>query len=327
MCSACLSFRDARSLDGWSSTDRARRAPWPGQSPHLRGSAVFDCETTGTDPEGDEIVSFALCSSTRIATRPAGSDEWSLPPPDPGRASRPRIRTPTLPTLRPSPSWQGGCSSVWAVAFVAHDASFDLTMLRAALRTAGLEYRPPQLPARSTPSACSSRSPRSTARSDLLTSARPPRRRTRRDARHRSNGGPREGAPRPRSRAGIGATRPRCLHAPANPRQYAPGLPSHRSAASSPWLASPASPVPTAAPTAGRSASSPSASPASTGLTASPANRCRTSAANSSADHRERPAGSLERSLASTSWRTCQERPTPGWRSEGERGGFRAGRD
>ena len=44
----------------------------------------------------------------------------------------------------------------------ADNASFDLTMLRTALRTAGVEYRPPALPARSTPSVYSSRSPRST---------------------------------------------------------------------------------------------------------------------------------------------------------------------
>ena len=114
--------------------------------PTSAGYAVFDCETTGTDPERDEIVSFAL-----VLLDPDGNETGrsgslirpSCPIPEEASAIH-GIRdadvadAPTLAELAGRLLERLG-----GRIFVAHNASFDLAMLHAALRTAGLEYRPP----------------------------------------------------------------------------------------------------------------------------------------------------------------------------------------
>ena len=168
--------------------------------PTSPGYAVFDCETTGTDPKRDEIVSFAL-----VLLDPDGNETLrfgSLIRPSCARSPKRHPRstgfgTPTLPTLRSSPNWRRQLlERLDGRVFVAHNASFDLTMLRSAFRTAGVEYRPPRscLHARRLPRTRTAR-PAAPARSDLLAGGHPARRRTPCNARRRSDSSPREGAP------------------------------------------------------------------------------------------------------------------------------------
>ena len=109
------------------------------------GYAVFDCETTGTSTADDEIVSLAL-----IRVDPDGAET---------------ARTTTL--VRPSRSIPAEATAVHGIAdedvasapsfaeiavellrllegavFVAHNASFDLGMLRHAFAREGIEYSP-----------------------------------------------------------------------------------------------------------------------------------------------------------------------------------------
>ncbi|HSS73925.1 MAG TPA: 3'-5' exonuclease [Gaiellaceae bacterium] len=117
-----------------------------GNIPTSAGYAVFDCETTGTDPERDEIVSFAL-----VLLDPDGNETGRF-----GSVVRPSCAIPEeasaihgirdadvadAPTLAELAGQL--LERLDGRVFVAHNASFDLTMLRCALRTAGLEYRPP----------------------------------------------------------------------------------------------------------------------------------------------------------------------------------------
>jgi DNA polymerase III epsilon subunit family exonuclease len=107
--------------------------------------AVFDCETTGTNPSVDEIVSFAA-----LRLRPDGLEEVGLarlvrpvrpiPPAatavhgisDADVASAPRFAEIALELLE----------LLAGAVFVAHNADFDLAMVRRAFSTAGIDYRP-----------------------------------------------------------------------------------------------------------------------------------------------------------------------------------------
>ena len=110
------------------------------------GYAVFDCETTGTDPEQDEIVSLAL-----VLLGPDGKETGrfgslvrpSCPIPDEvsaihGISDADVANAPTFADLA-----RRLLELLDGRVFVAHNASFDLPMLRSALRTAGLDYSPP----------------------------------------------------------------------------------------------------------------------------------------------------------------------------------------
>ena len=107
--------------------------------------AVFDCETTGTDPAVDEIVSLAvlrLDSDGRETDRRA----WLVRPSrsipagasavhgigDEDVASAPAFGEIAAELLR---LLEGGV-------FVAHNADFDLAMLRHAFAREGVDYRP-----------------------------------------------------------------------------------------------------------------------------------------------------------------------------------------
>ena len=117
-----------------------------GEVPTSAGYAVFDCETTGTDPECDEIVSLAL-----VLLDPNGNEISRF-----GSLVRPSRRIPeeasAIHGIRdadvanaPTVAELAGklLELLGGRVFVAHNASFDLTMLRAALRSVGIEYRPP----------------------------------------------------------------------------------------------------------------------------------------------------------------------------------------
>jgi DNA polymerase III epsilon subunit family exonuclease len=109
------------------------------------GYAVFDCETTGTSPGRDEIVSLALVrldgdgvEVARLATlvRP----EQPIPPEatavngvsDADVAAAPRFAEVAAAVVR----------QLEGAVFVAHNAPFDLAMLRHALAGCGIDYRP-----------------------------------------------------------------------------------------------------------------------------------------------------------------------------------------
>ena len=109
------------------------------------GYAVFDCETAGTTLGLDEIVSFAVIrldadgvETARFATlvrpsRPIPAEATRVHGiSDEDVASAPRFVeiTPELLEL------------LDGAIFVAHNAPFDLGMLRHAFRAAGIEYRP-----------------------------------------------------------------------------------------------------------------------------------------------------------------------------------------
>ena len=199
-----------------------------GDVPTSPGYAVFDCETTGTDPERDEIVSLALVlldPDGKKTVRFGSLIRPSRPIPEEASAIH-RIRDADVADAPTFAELAGQLIVLLGSrVFVAHNASFDLAML--ALGSPDCRSRVPPtrscLHARRLPRTRTAR-PGAPARSDLRAARHPARRRTRRDARRRSNGSPRQRAPRPRSRAGIGTTRPRCLHATANPRRYPPGL-------------------------------------------------------------------------------------------------------
>ena len=109
------------------------------------GYVVFDCETTGTDPRSDEIVSFALLRLDEFGAEVAertGLVKPSRPIPleatavheidDADVATAPRFDqiAPELLALLAD------------AVFVAHNAAFDLRMLQQELARAGAGYAP-----------------------------------------------------------------------------------------------------------------------------------------------------------------------------------------
>jgi DNA polymerase III epsilon subunit family exonuclease len=109
------------------------------------GYAVFDCETTGTDPDRDEIVSFAVVLLDRegVETGRFGSlVRPSCPIPEDataihGISDADVAAAPTFAELgaRLREFLRGRV-------FVAHNASFDLAMLRGACQAGGCEFQP-----------------------------------------------------------------------------------------------------------------------------------------------------------------------------------------
>jgi DNA polymerase III epsilon subunit family exonuclease len=116
-----------------------------GEVPVPSGYAVFDCETTGTDPAVDEIVSLAIVlldrdgvetgrfSSLVRPSRPIPEDATAVH----GIRDVDVVDAPTFDQLagRLLRLLKGRV-------FAAHNASFDLAMLHGAFKAAGLEYRP-----------------------------------------------------------------------------------------------------------------------------------------------------------------------------------------
>jgi DNA polymerase III epsilon subunit family exonuclease len=116
------------------------------EAPTPAGYAVFDCETTGIDPAHDEIVSFALLRLDADGREFARSVYFVRPSrPIPAEATnvhgisdRDVENAPPLRELVPELLWL-----LDGAVFVAHNAAFDLAMLRQGLAGAGLAYKPP----------------------------------------------------------------------------------------------------------------------------------------------------------------------------------------
>jgi DNA polymerase III epsilon subunit family exonuclease len=119
----------------------ARRA-----APAPAAYAVFDCETTGTDPAADEIVSLAVVrldadgvERARYATlvRPAG--------PIPPEATA--VNGIADVDVADAPAFAEIADEVLSLldgaVFVAHNAEFDLPLLQHGFARAGIAYRPP----------------------------------------------------------------------------------------------------------------------------------------------------------------------------------------
>jgi DNA polymerase III epsilon subunit family exonuclease len=107
--------------------------------------AVFDCETTGTTPGLDEIVSFAV---VRLDGNGLETDRFAS-------LVRPFRRIPDEATavhgisdddVASAPRFAEIASELLALlhrgVFVAHNVRFDLAMLQRAFASAGIDYRP-----------------------------------------------------------------------------------------------------------------------------------------------------------------------------------------
>jgi DNA polymerase III epsilon subunit family exonuclease len=117
-----------------------------GDVPRPTGYAVFDCETTGIDPERDEIVSFALLRLDADGAEFARS-VYLVRPSQPipaeatavhGISDRDVARAPRFGELVPDL-----LRLLEGAVFVAHNAAFDLAMIRHELAAAGCAYKPP----------------------------------------------------------------------------------------------------------------------------------------------------------------------------------------
>jgi DNA polymerase III epsilon subunit family exonuclease len=114
--------------------------------PTPAGYAVFDCETTGIDPERDEIVSFAVVRLNARGDEVARLTTLVRPsqpiPPEAtavhGISDADVARAPTLTELAPELF-----VLLEGAVFVAHNAGFDLSMLKHDLAVVGVRYQPP----------------------------------------------------------------------------------------------------------------------------------------------------------------------------------------
>ena len=116
-----------------------------GEVPVPSGYAIFDCETTGTDPEVDEIVSLALVLLDRDGAETGRFSSLVRPScPIPEEATA--IHGISDADAADAPMFVQVADRLLGLfenrVFVAHNAGFDLTMLQCAFRAAGLEYRP-----------------------------------------------------------------------------------------------------------------------------------------------------------------------------------------
>jgi DNA polymerase III epsilon subunit family exonuclease len=110
------------------------------------GYAIFDCETTGTDPSSDEIVSLAAIvldsdgqENARFSSlvRPSG--------PIPAEASLVHGISDADVSSQPRFAEIAGDlhELLDSAVFVAHNAPFDLALLKSAFASCAIEYRPP----------------------------------------------------------------------------------------------------------------------------------------------------------------------------------------
>ena len=109
------------------------------------GFAVFDCETTGTDPDRDEIVSFAVVLLDRDGVETGRFDSLVQPScPIPEDATAIHGISDADVAAAPTFAKLGGrlLELLEGRVFAAHNASFDLAMLQGAFQTAGLQFRP-----------------------------------------------------------------------------------------------------------------------------------------------------------------------------------------
>jgi DNA polymerase III epsilon subunit family exonuclease len=107
--------------------------------------AVFDCETTGTSPGRDEIISFAVIRLDGAGVETARLARLVRPsraiPPEAtavhGISDRDVASAPRFAEIAPEL-----LELLDRAVFVAHNARFDLAMLQHAFLAAGIEYRP-----------------------------------------------------------------------------------------------------------------------------------------------------------------------------------------
>jgi DNA polymerase III epsilon subunit-like protein len=131
----------APSLEGLPGTVCLR-----GQVPAPVAYAVVDCETTGTDPATDEIVSLAL-----VLLDPDGSETarrtWLVRPSCHIPAEATAVHGIGDEDVAGAPAFPDIAADVLDLldraVFAAHNAGFDLAMLQRSFAQAGLEYRPP----------------------------------------------------------------------------------------------------------------------------------------------------------------------------------------
>ena len=125
--------------------DRPGRVRARGDVPAPAAYAVFDCETTGTDPGADEIVSLAV---VRLDADGVEMSRYA-------RLVRPSRPIPAEATVvhgiadddvAGAPRFAAIANELLHVldgaVFVAHNVGFDLPMVRHAFAGAGIEYRP-----------------------------------------------------------------------------------------------------------------------------------------------------------------------------------------
>jgi DNA polymerase III epsilon subunit-like protein len=117
-----------------------------GEVPKPFGYAVFDCETTGTDPEVDEIVSLA------ILRLDASGHEFAryrrlIRPAQPIPEAASAVHGLRSEDVASAPAFAEVAAEVALLlagaVFVAHNAAFDLAMIRGALAANGTVYEPP----------------------------------------------------------------------------------------------------------------------------------------------------------------------------------------
>jgi DNA polymerase-3 subunit epsilon len=109
------------------------------------GYAVVDCETTGVDPDTDEIVSLAL---VLLDSDGVETDRFSslVRPSAPIPAAASAIHGIRDEDVIHAPPFAQLAERLLALlgsrVFVAHNASFDLAMLKHAFASVGIDYRP-----------------------------------------------------------------------------------------------------------------------------------------------------------------------------------------
>jgi DNA polymerase III epsilon subunit family exonuclease len=107
--------------------------------------AVFDCETTGTDPAHDEIVSMALVLLDVDGAEKARRT-WLVRPRQPIPAEATAVHGIADRDVAGAPLFAdiaaGVSSLLEGAVFVAHNVRFDLAMLRHAFARVGVDYRP-----------------------------------------------------------------------------------------------------------------------------------------------------------------------------------------
>jgi DNA polymerase III epsilon subunit family exonuclease len=107
--------------------------------------AVFDCETTGTDPVADEIVSLAL---VRLDANGVETARWArfVRPSRPIPAEATAVHGIDDGDVAGTPRFAEIADQVLCLleeaVFVAHNVEFDLAMLQHAFARAGIDYRP-----------------------------------------------------------------------------------------------------------------------------------------------------------------------------------------
>lgn len=125
--------------------DRPGRVRARGEVPAPAAYAVFDCETTGTDPGVDEIVSLAVvrldadgAETTRYArlvrpSRPIPAESTAVH----GIADKDVAGAPRFAEIA-----EELLGLLEGAVFVAHNVGFDLPMVQHAFAGAGIDYRP-----------------------------------------------------------------------------------------------------------------------------------------------------------------------------------------